>query len=239
LLSRLDEAVLRNIGTVACLTEADKAYYIELARQIGVSATVEVLPSYFDGSPCAAPPSEVAAPRSDRPRHIGILGTWTWESNRLGVEWFLREVLPHIDGEYEVVIAGNGLQADQLPARVRYLGFVESAEQFYRSSDVIAIPSTAGGGVQEKTIEAIGYGVPVVATDVAVRGIQPCPSHVRVVSTPREFAAACCWRQGFDPLHAQAEACAWNGVRRLQYTNAIDKLLAIATHRTCVRHGPR
>ena len=239
LLYRLDEAVLRDIGTIACLTEVDKAYYVGLARQIGVSATVEVLPSYFDGGLGAAPPSRVADPRSVGPRRIGILGNWTWESNRLGVEWFLREVLPHIDGECEVVIAGRGLEAGQLPARVRYLGFVESAERFYRSSDVIAIPSTAGGGIQEKTIEAIGYGVPVVATAVAVRGIQPCPSHVQVVSTPREFGAACCRRQGFDAVQAQTEAFAWNVERRLKYANAIDKLLAAATHRTGARYSPR
>jgi glycosyltransferase involved in cell wall biosynthesis len=239
LLSRLDEAALRDIGMIACLTETDKAYYVGLARQIGVSAAVEVLPSHFDDGLGAAPQSKVVNPRSAGPWRIGILGTWTWESNHLGVEWFLREVLPHIDGECEVVIAGRGLEADQLPARVRYLGFVDSAEQFYRSSDVIAIPSTAGGGVQEKTIEAIGYGVPVVATAVAVRGIQPCPSHVQVVSTSREFGAACSRRQGFDAVRVQAAASVWNAERRLRYVSAIDKLLADVTHRTCARDCSR
>jgi len=235
LLYRLDEAVLRDIGTVACLTEEDKAYYVGLAHKIGANATVEILPSYFEGDLGARQSSTEV--ESTGPRRIGILGTWTWESNRLGVEWFLREVLPHIDGECEVVIAGRGLQIGQLPARVRYLGFVESAELFYQSSDVIAIPSIAGGGVQEKTIEAIGYGVPVVATTVAVRGIQPCPSHVQVVRTPSEFAAACCRRQILDAIQAQIEVCAWNVERRLQYVSAIDKLLAVATHRSSERNS--
>jgi len=231
LLYQLDESVLKDIGIVACLTEVDRAYYTNLARSLGVDATVETIPSFFNGSLGSVQPSKVVEPRSAGTWRIGILGTWTWESNRLGVEWFLKKVLPHIDSECEVVIAGRGLQTDQLPTQVRYLGFVESAEQFLLSSDVIAIPSIVGGGVQEKTIEAIGYGIPIVATDVAVRGIQPCPSHVQVVSTPHEFAAACCRRQGYDPVQAQTEACAWNVKRRSQYESAIDKLLAAAKHR--------
>lgn len=230
LLFQLDKEALRDVGAVACLTEDDKAYYEGLALQMGTKATVEVLPSYFNVGLGAALPSKVVSSTcSAGPRRIGILGTWTWESNRLGVEWFLREVLPHIDDECEVVIAGRGLQADQLPARVRYLGFVESSEQFYRSSDVIAIPSTSGGGIQEKTIEAIGYGVPVVATAVAVRGIQRWPSHVQVVNVPREFGAACCQPQEVDSVQVQAEALAWNEGRQTEYETAIDKLLAAAT----------
>ena len=239
LLSRLDKVVMRRIGTVACLTEDDKAYYLNLARQMGVNATIKILPSYFDGDIRASTSFKQADAASIRPRRIGILGTWTWESNRLGMEWFLREVLPHIDGECEVVIAGSGLCIDQLPARVRYLGFVESTAHFYQSSDVIAIPSIAGGGIQEKTIEAIGYGVPVIATDVAVRGIVPCPLHVRVASTAREFAAACSERQGFDAAQARLWASNWNVERQAQYVDAIDELLKAALFRCRTRQGLR
>lgn len=228
LLSELDHAVLRDIGVIACLTAADRAYYTDLAARLGMHASVEVLPSYFEG---VASEPEGGAPRPDHLKRIGLLGTWTWESNRLGIEWFLREVLPHIDGRCEIVIGGRGLRADQLPARVRYLGFVESAEGFYRECDVIAIPSTAGGGVQEKTIEAIGHGVPVVATPIAVRGIEPCPSHVEVVSTPREFAEACGRQQELDAETVRAEAVVWNGERRAQYAGAIKMLMRAALQR--------
>lgn len=232
LLYSLDGDVLRNLRAIACLTEADRAYYVERARRMGKGAEVAVLPSYFEGVRVSPRQADTANRGPDHPRRIGILGTWTWESNRLGVEWFLRDVLPHIDGDYEIVIAGRGLQADKLPRRVTYLGFVESAEDFYRSLDVVAIPSTAGGGVQEKTIEAIGHGIPVVATPVAVRGLLPCPSHLHVTNSPEAFAAACCAPNGFDPATARAEAQAWNGERRMQYMNAIQSLLAAATYVT-------
>jgi hypothetical protein len=190
-----------------------------------VSATVEVLPSYFDGNPGAAPPSEVAAPRSDRTRRIGILGTWTWESNRLGVEWFLREVLSHVDGECEVVIAGRGLQTDQLPARVRYLGFVESVEKFYRRL-IVAIPSTAGGAAERPSRPWLWR--PVVATD------GQCVSAVRHTSRLRahcEFTADAAV-QGYDAVQAQAEhGLEWGA--RLQHTNP-STTASDVTHRTCV-----
>lgn len=232
LLYRLDGDVLRNVRAIACLTEADRAYYVERARRMGEGAEVAILPSYFEGVRVAPRQANVDNRDPDHPRRVGILGTWTWESNRLGVEWFLRDVLSHIDGECEIVIAGRGLQDDKLPGRVTYVGFVESTEHFYRSVDVIAIPSTAGGGVQEKTIEAIGYGIPIVATPVAVRGLLPCPSHLLVASSPEEFAAGCSAPNGFDPAKAHAEAQAWNDERRMQYMNAVQRLLAAATYVT-------
>jgi glycosyltransferase involved in cell wall biosynthesis len=234
LLSYLDKEILRYIGIVACLTEDDRAYYEKCASAIGVNLVIESLPGYFDAD--IVRNSNVAAVElnSARPRRIGILGTWTWESNRLGVEWFLNEVLPHIDDDCEVVIAGRGLQIDQLPSRVRYLGFVDSAEQFFRSCDLIAIPSIAGGGVQEKTIEAIGYGVPIVATDIAMRGIQPCPLHVKILSTPKEFAAACCIDQECDAEHINAEVFSWNLNRQSRYNLAIDNLFSAISRHTDV-----
>ncbi len=232
LLHRLDEVAVRDVGAIACLTQEDREHYVALARDGGSCAAIEVLPSYFSISGRAISPETVPAVRASQEHRIAILGTWTWESNRLGLEWFLREVLPHIDAACAVVIAGRGLQRDDLPERVQYLGFVESAERFYRASDVIAIPSTAGGGVQEKTIEAIGHGIPIVATSIAVRGIQPCPSHVYIVDTAREFAAACSQPTSTKPSEAQAEANAWNEHRRAQYRGALRSLLAAAMRQT-------
>lgn len=232
LLYSLDGDVLRNVRAIACLTETDRAYYAGRARRMGKGAEVAILPSYFEEVRVSPRQADAAIRDPGHPRRIGILGTWTWESNRQGVEWFLRDVLPHIDDECEIVIAGRGLQADKLPRRVTYLGFVESTEDFYRSVDVVAIPSTAGGGVQEKTVEAIGHGIPVVATPVAVRGLLPCPSHLHVANSPEAFAAACCAPNRLDPATARAEALAWNGERRMQYMNAIQRLLAAATYVT-------
>lgn len=231
LLHRLDETAVRTVGAIACLTQEDREHYVALAREGGGSATVEVLPSYFDvtGIGILVPPIPAAC-ACQAPR-IAILGTWTWESNRLGLEWFLREVLPHIDSACAIVIAGRGLRREELPERVQYVGFVESAELFYRASDVIAIPSIAGGGVQEKTIEAIGYGIPVVATSVAVRGISTYPSHVQIVETAREFATACSQPISRKVLEAQVEAAIWNDLRRVQYRSALLSLLAAATGR--------
>lgn len=237
LLRKLDEAVLRDIGVIACLTASDQAYYLGLAQKLDLTTTVEVLPGYFADEPKDLSSRNLES-RAGGPWRIGILGTWTWESNRIGIEWFVRDVLPYLDDNCEVVIGGQGLQASQLPGRVRYLGFVESPERFYRSVDVIAIPSVAGGGIQEKTIEALGYGIPVVATEIALRGLLPCPSHVRMADTPSEFALACCRRDEYDQARTQSEILAWNDERRVKYENAINRLFAAASRRNVSRKMP-
>jgi polysaccharide biosynthesis protein PslH len=229
LLDRLDNVALREIKTVACLTAQDRDHYAALAQRIGVNATVEVLPSYFQGTSAAMTP--LVRPGGHHKRRIGLLGTWTWESNRLGMDWFLRDVLPLIDPGCEVLVAGRGLEGLALPASARYIGFVESAAAFYGSCDTIAIASTHGGGVQEKTIEAIGTGVPMVATSVAVRGIDPVPPHVQVMDSPHEFAAACSRINTVDRMRAQTHAIAWNEARRTQYSRALDRLLAASALR--------
>jgi hypothetical protein len=62
---------------------------------------------------------------------IGMLGTWTWESNRKGLLWFLEKVLPEVDIKYTVAVGGKGslLLKDQYP-RLNVLGFVDDAQDF-------------------------------------------------------------------------------------------------------------
>jgi polysaccharide biosynthesis protein PslH len=225
LLEHLDAQALRQVRGVGCVTDIDARYYTALASRLGVTPLVRVLPSYFDPAPAKA---VVPTPRNGRHR-IGIIGTWTWESNRRGLAWFLDEVLPRFDASYEVVIAGLGLDTGVVGLRARYLGFVDSIEQFYADCDVIAIPSTHGSGVQEKTIEAIGRIAPVVATPIAMRGLSSHPSHIQVASSAEAFAAACMSASIADRDSIRAEAYRWNDERRAMYAcNLRDLMTAVS-----------
>lgn len=226
-LAELDAEALKRVRAVGCLTESDATYYRELSARMNLHRPVHVLPSYFDPSSSALP--EPSA-RSGL-RRIGIIGTWTWESNRLGLEWFLREVLPHLDSQHEVVIAGKGLTQTPGTGGVRYLGFVDSVDRFYAECDVIAIPSTYGSGVQEKTIEALGRSTPVVATPVAMRGLSSHPPHVRVEASPEAFAKACMQRAFVDRQSIRAAALAWNDARQKAYAESLTDLLLAATRK--------
>jgi hypothetical protein len=122
---------------------------------------------------------------------IGMIGTWTWAPNRVGLEWFLQEVMPHLPETATVAVAG------QLPAgfpkrdkRVRFLGRVIDAGQFVRQCRVIALTARTGTGVQLKTLETFEAGLPAVATHSSLRGIGEVPANVRTADEPKRFAEA-------------------------------------------------
>ncbi|ATU92688.1 glycosyltransferase [Phyllobacterium zundukense] len=124
-------------------------------------------------------------------RDLGLIGTWTWQPNRIGLEWFLREVAPHLDKTIGITVAG-GTPADLKAAwpNVTFAGRVPDAADFVRSCAVIPLISRAGTGVQLKTIETFEMGLPSVATALSVRGIADVPENCVVADDPVRFAHA-------------------------------------------------
>ncbi|WP_018688683.1 glycosyltransferase [Ahrensia kielensis] len=120
---------------------------------------------------------------------IGMIGTWTWAPNRIGLEWMLQEVMPHLPDGITLAIAGKLPKGfPQRDKRVQFLGRVLNAKDFLRQCRVIALTSREGTGVQLKTIETFEMGLPAVATHSSIRAIANLPSNVRMADTGKEFA---------------------------------------------------
>lgn len=135
------------------------------------------------------------APASKASRRIdcdaALIGTWTWQPNRIGLDWFLAKVVPHLRPDFRVRIAGNmpsGITSTH--PGVEFVGRVPDAQAFVRGGAVIPLISTAGSGVQLKTIETFELGLPSVATSRSLRGIGYRPDNCVVADDPAAFAAA-------------------------------------------------
>jgi hypothetical protein len=124
-------------------------------------------------------------------RDLGLIGTWTWQPNRIGLEWFLHEVAPHLEKNIAITVAGSA-PADLKAAwpNVNFAGRVPDAVDFVRSCAVIPLISRAGSGVQLKTIETFEMGLPSVATALSIRGIADLPDNCVVADDPVRFAQA-------------------------------------------------
>ncbi|MHC1550040.1 glycosyltransferase [Phyllobacterium sp. K27] len=122
---------------------------------------------------------------------LGLIGTWTWRPNRIGLEWFLREVAPYLDKDIKITVAGS-TPADLKAAwpKINFAGRVPDATDFVRSCAVIPLISRAGTGVQLKTIETFELGLPTVATALSVRGIADIPDNCVVADDSVAFAQA-------------------------------------------------
>ncbi len=120
---------------------------------------------------------------------IGIIGSWLWKPSQEGLIWFLKYIYPNLPKNISIHIAGRGAQwlTDKYP-QISYLGFVPDAIEFMAQAKVVAIPTLSGGGIQIKTLDAIASGSKIVATSVAIRGIDDFPKTVEVTNEPEKFA---------------------------------------------------
>lgn len=137
------------------------------------------------------PPS---GPEGDRQLNydLGMIGTWSWKPNRIGLDWFLGDVAPLLPDTMTIAIAGNlPNPPDHLShPGIRFIGRVPDARTFLAGCAVVPLASTTGTGVQLKTIETFEMGLPSVATPSALRGVKTVPSNCVIAAEAGQFAAA-------------------------------------------------
>ncbi|KAB2665414.1 glycosyltransferase [Brucella tritici] len=152
-------------------------------------------PDRFATMPLVTPGGMQAAQLRPVKYDLALIGTWTWHPNRIGLEWFLREVKPHLPDDISIAIAGNA-PADLIATwsgvgyGINFVGKVPDATEFVESGALVPLISRAGTGVQLKTIETFELGMPSVATSHSVRGIGNIPDNCTIADTPQTFAAA-------------------------------------------------
>jgi sugar transferase (PEP-CTERM/EpsH1 system associated) len=125
-------------------------------------------------------------------------GNMAYPPNADAVEWFVSDILPLVREQ----VPGARLRvvgADPLPSvreladdrSVEVTGRVPDLRPYLDGAEVALDPLRVGAGLQNKVLEALSMGVPMVVTSVANEGIGAEPGrHLLVADTPEEFAAA-------------------------------------------------
>ncbi len=182
LLERLERRLWDEARFIWTLAEEDRQALGPAYREKSCA-----LPLVSSHGPAAAPPGDLGeAPAFD----VGLIGTWTWGSNLIGLEWFLQEVCPLLPDDIRIAVAGRVPPELRTPLNVTLVGRVPSAEHFLHSCRLIALSSRAGTGVQLKTIEAMQLGLPAVATALSCRGFTTLPANFTPADTAADFARA-------------------------------------------------
>lgn len=118
------------------------------------------------------------------------------EFNLEGMAFLIREVMPLIRkrrSDFRLLVAGNIVSsylATGLPTEgVALGGMVDDLAEFYGRVKVCLVPLLNGTGVSLKTLEALSYGLPVVATTKGARGLGGLkPPNLYVADTAPDFA---------------------------------------------------
>ncbi|MGI8511707.1 MAG: glycosyltransferase, partial [Solirubrobacteraceae bacterium] len=185
---------------------------MELARTIAPGRPLRYVPNVVDVAAI-----DPVAPDREANR-ILFVADFRYPPNQEGLAFLLDEVMPRVWGEMPdaaLRLAGRGLDGPpSADERVEALGFVDDLRDAYVGATCAVVPLLLGGGSPLKFVEALAYGLPVVATPVAAAGLEIGDGeHYRRAEGAEGFAVALVaeLRGGDEAMgtrgraHAQAE----------------------------------
>lgn len=136
---------------------------------------------------------------SRRPRTLVFTGNMGYQPNEEAVLWFAAEVFPTLRAQYpglafQVVGIHPGERVKALArdlAGVEVTGAVPEVLPYLQQATVAVTPMRSGSGIQNKVLEAMSAGAPVVSTAIANRGVGGVHRRdLLIADTAEAFAAA-------------------------------------------------
>jgi glycosyltransferase involved in cell wall biosynthesis len=144
----------------------------------------------------ARPPTD---PEMSRAKEMLFVGTMGYEPNADAVKYFMRDVMPSIQGQQSdacLSVVGKEAESDiqQLhDGQACFVhGQVPDVTPYYQSAGLVVAPIRLGAGTRLKILEALMFGKALVASSVAVEGLDLRPGiDLEVADTPSRFVNAC------------------------------------------------
>ena len=162
---RLEPRLLAGVDQIFTFTQKN----VDLLRGMGVTRPVEVV------DPNVQVPEQPAS-GSERPV-VAFTGAMSRSTDAESIAWFLARVWPRVLSEMAnaTLIVGGANPPQWLwqkrSSSVVVTGYVDDFDEIYRSASLFVAPVTLGAGIKFKVLDAMAYGLAVVATPIAAEGI--------------------------------------------------------------------
>lgn len=163
---------------VLCISREEKWFFSQFASH----PRYYDVPFFMEGNPAHYPmqesyPYTMVFVGSDNPHNIK------------GLHWFIKEVFPLLPNTLNLKIVGSIARHVAPHPRIHGVELVEDTADIYRDAKMAICPLLGGTGMKSKVVEALSYGLPVVATSKGVVGLpvktgNGCP----IADTPASFA---------------------------------------------------
>jgi polysaccharide biosynthesis protein PslH len=201
----------------------------DLARAIAPGANIQVLSNgvELDRLRPTRPPSSTA--------QLVFCGVMDYAPNDEGMRWFVREAWPLVrshraDVTLAIVGAGATKELRQLcagDAAITITGRVADVREWLWDSAIGIAPLHVARGVQNKALEAIAAGLPIVITEAVAGGLPPEAAPASLVAhTPDGFAQQVLALLTRTPEERRQIASAGD-LSSLKWSHTLDPLWAI------------
>lgn len=187
LLAKFEAELCQTVNTVLACSDTD----VDIIKGMGAKS-VHCIPN---GVEVANFNPGQTKPNRNRMVFLGGMG---WYPNRLGVQWFVDEVLPLIVQENESMhldLVGNPEPEVVIPeAMKRFVtvhGFVDDFRPIVNQAGIMIVPLHVGSGTRLKVVEAAALGKCMVSTNKGAEGVM-LEDHKEIVyaDTAHDFAQA-------------------------------------------------
>jgi len=217
-LLRLEAARLRRCEAELLGAAAPRLVVSESERAALGSGNLRVVPNGVDGAAFAY--REDGRP----PARLVFAGNLGYFPNVDAAAWLARDILPRVrravpEAELRLVGArpARAVRALTAAPRVSLAAAVPAMAPELAAATVAIVPLRAGSGVQNKVLEAMAVGTPVVATARAASGLEVRPGEHLLVADDAEGLAAAAIALLRDPLRARAMARAARALVERRY----------------------
>jgi glycosyltransferase involved in cell wall biosynthesis len=182
MLERFERRVLRHVAEAWMVSRKDMEGSLGLAPD----TPVKIVPNVVD----VAAITPVAPAGQQR---VLLVADYRWPPNTEGAGFLRDLVFPLVWErlpEARLMLVGRGLpDGFATDERIEVEGFVDDLADAYGAADCVVVPLLTGGGSPLKFVEALAYGLPVVATGHAAAGLDITPGHHFLqASSPQEMA---------------------------------------------------
>jgi polysaccharide biosynthesis protein PslH len=184
--------LLRQFDHILVTSPADKGALLELpGAEVVPGESISVLPNGVD--------LEYFSGNGESTRELSTLvvsGKMSYHANVTMALHLVHNIMPHVwekRPDVKVCIVGKDPPRELLslmnnPA-ITVTGTVDDIRPYLKKATVAVVPITYGAGIQNKVLEAMACGTPVVSTPMAISAVSVNPGEdLLVAKEPQDFA---------------------------------------------------
>lgn len=177
--------VYRQCDALICVSEPDSQV---LARYLP-DARIFTIPNCHQ--------LENLGPDFDSRQGLLFVGNFTHPPNIDALRWFKNSIMNCLNlnnPDYWLTVVGNdpkGIARAESALGVKVVGAVDELDSYYHKARIAIAPLRYGAGMKGKVGEALSYGIPLVASSIAVEGMHlTSKENVIIADSPEEFVCA-------------------------------------------------